>query len=113
MTNQLYHIWNILLFTAVLTESSRAIIVVTASVEENERVGKGHIFASLLHQFAMRDRTVNTHYFYTSAFLTLHIVFNAIDGKIEEFICIKFWAKPLKSATKTIEMLREALDEIP
>jgi hypothetical protein len=51
------------------------------------------------------------HYFYTSAFSTLHVVLHAMDGKIEECISIKFWVKPHKSATKIIEMLLEPFGE--
>jgi hypothetical protein len=34
-----------------------------------------------------------------------------MDGKIEHHICIKFCVKLSKSATKTLEMLREAFRE--
>jgi transposase len=34
-----------------------------------------------------------------------------MDGKIEQCICIKFCVKLHKSATKTLEMLREAFGE--
>jgi hypothetical protein len=37
----------------LLLESSRTVIVVTASVKEDEREGQGHTSASLLHQSAM------------------------------------------------------------
>jgi hypothetical protein len=36
----------------VLSESSRTLNVVTASVKDEERAGQGHISASLLHQYA-------------------------------------------------------------
>jgi hypothetical protein len=36
----------------VLSESSRTVIVVIASVKEDERGGQGHTSASLLHQSA-------------------------------------------------------------
>jgi hypothetical protein len=35
----------------------------------------------------------------------------AMDGKIEQCVCIKFCAKLSKSSTKTPEMLREAFRE--
>jgi hypothetical protein len=35
----------------------------------------------------------------------------AMDGKIEQCICIKFCMKLGKSATETLEMLREAFGE--
>jgi hypothetical protein len=38
-------------------------------------------------------------------------VLSAIDGKIEQCICIKFCTKLSKSATKTPEMLHEAFGE--
>jgi hypothetical protein len=37
----------------VLSEISLTVIVVTASVKEDERGGQGHTSASLLHQSAM------------------------------------------------------------
>jgi hypothetical protein len=37
----------------LLLESFQTLIVVTASVEDDERGGQGHISASLLHQSAM------------------------------------------------------------
>jgi hypothetical protein len=44
-----------------------------------------------------------------SAFLTSCFV--AIDGKIEQCVCIKFCMKHGKSATETLQMLREAFGE--
>jgi hypothetical protein len=35
----------------VVSESSQALIIVTASVKEDERGGQGHTFASLVHQY--------------------------------------------------------------
>jgi hypothetical protein len=54
---------------------------------------------------------VNTHRFCTSAFLTLCFVLSAIDGKIDQHVCIKFCMKLGKYATETLEMLREAFGE--
>jgi hypothetical protein len=34
-----------------------------------------------------------------------------MDGKIEQRVCIKFYVKLSKSATKTLEMLREAFGD--
>jgi hypothetical protein len=34
-----------------------------------------------------------------------------MDGKIEQCVCIKFSVKLRKSATETLEMLREAFGE--
>jgi hypothetical protein len=34
-----------------------------------------------------------------------------IDGKIEQRVCIKFFVKLSKSATKTLEMLHEAFEK--
>jgi hypothetical protein len=34
-----------------------------------------------------------------------------MDGKIKQFVCIKFYVKLSKSATKTLEMLHEAFGE--
>jgi hypothetical protein len=39
------------------------------------------------------------------------LVFSAVDGKIEQRVCIKFCVKLGKSATETLEMLREAFGE--
>jgi hypothetical protein len=54
---------------------------------------------------------VNTHCFYTSAFSTSRFVLSAMDGKIQQCVCIKFCVKLGKSATKTLEMLHEAAGE--
>jgi hypothetical protein len=95
----------------VLSESSRTVTVVTASVKEYERGSQGHTSANLLHQSAMWQRIVNTHYFYSNAFSTSCFPLATMDGKSEQHICVKFWVKLSKSATETIEMLREAFGE--
>jgi hypothetical protein len=41
----------------------------------------------------------------------VHVVLSAMDGKIEQPVCIKFCMKLCKSATKTLEILREAFGE--
>jgi hypothetical protein len=46
-----------------------------------------------------------------SAFLTSCFVSPAMDGKIEQHACINFCVKLGKSATETLEMLREAFGE--
>jgi uncharacterized protein YjaG (DUF416 family) len=46
-----------------------------------------------------------------SAFSTLCFVLFAVDGKIEQRVCIKFCVKLGKFSTKTVEMLREAFAE--
>jgi hypothetical protein len=91
-------------------DSSWTVTVVTALVKE-ERGGQGHTSASLLHQSAMLHYAVNTHCFYMSAFSILCFLLSAMDGKIEQRVCIKFWVKLGKSATKPLEMLREAFAE--
>jgi hypothetical protein len=48
---------------------------------------------------------------YTSAFSISYFVSSAMDGKIEQRVCIKFCVKLGKSTTETIEMLREAFGE--
>jgi hypothetical protein len=80
-------------------------------VKEDERGGQGHASASLLGESAMRYRPVNTHCFYTSAFLILCFILSAMGGKIEQCVCIKFCVKLRKSATETLEILREAFGE--
>jgi hypothetical protein len=54
---------------------------------------------------------VNKHCFYTSAFSTSSFVLSAMDGKIEQHVCIKFSVKLGKSTTETLEMHYEALGE--
>jgi hypothetical protein len=44
-------------------------------------------------------------------FLTLYFVLSAMDGKIEQRVCIKFCVKLGKTATETVEMLCEAFGE--
>jgi hypothetical protein len=46
-----------------------------------------------------------------SAFLTLYFVLSAMDGKIEQHVCIKFCVKLSKSTTEILEMLCEAFGE--
>jgi hypothetical protein len=46
-----------------------------------------------------------------SAFSTSCFVLSATDGKIEQRVCVKCCVKPGKSATETLEMLREAFGE--
>jgi hypothetical protein len=84
------------------------VTVVIASVKAAERWDQGHTSASLLHQSAMWHRAVNLHCFYTSAFLTSCFLLSAMDGKIEQHVCIKFCMNLGKSATETLVMLREA-----
>jgi hypothetical protein len=87
--------------------SSLTVIVVNAWVKD-ERGNQGHTSARLLHQCATWHRAVNTHCFYTSAFLTLCFPLAAMDGKIGQRVCIKFCVKLRKSVTETFEMLCEA-----
>jgi hypothetical protein len=56
---------------------------------------------------------VNKHCLYTDALLISYFVVFAMDGKIEQCICIKFCMKLSKSATETFEMLHEAFGEHP
>jgi hypothetical protein len=46
-----------------------------------------------------------------SDFSTSCFVLSAMDGKIEQRVCIKFYVKLDKSATETLEMLCEAFGE--
>jgi hypothetical protein len=95
----------------VVSEGSRTVIVVTASVKEDERGGQGHTSESLLHQSAMWHHALNTHCFYTSDFSTSYFVLSAMDGKVKQCVCIKFCVKLGKSTVKTHEMLHEAFGE--
>jgi hypothetical protein len=56
---------------------------------------------------------VNTHCFYTDAFSTSCFVLCALNGKTEQWVCIKFYVKLGKSVTETLEMLCEAFREYP
>jgi hypothetical protein len=49
--------------------------------------------------------------FLHSAFLTSYFTLSAMDGKIEQHVCIKFCVKLGKSTTETLEMLCEAYEE--
>jgi hypothetical protein len=46
-----------------------------------------------------------------SVFVTSSFVLSAMDGKIEQCVCIKFCVKLGKSASKSLEMLHEAFGE--
>jgi hypothetical protein len=50
-------------------------------------------------------------FFYTSDFSNLCFLLSAMDGKIEQCFCVKFCLKLSKSATETLEMLRESFGE--
>jgi hypothetical protein len=52
------------------------------------------------------------HCFYTSAFSTSCFGLSAMDGKIEQRVCIEFCVKLGKSATEVFEMLREDFGEL-
>jgi hypothetical protein len=54
---------------------------------------------------------VNKNCFYTSTFMTSCFVFFAMDGIIEQRVCIKFCVKLSKCATETLEILCEAFGE--
>jgi hypothetical protein len=51
------------------------------------------------------------HCFYTSAFSTSYFPLAAMDGKTEQYVYNTFCVKLRKSATETLEMLREAFGE--
>jgi hypothetical protein len=51
------------------------------------------------------------HYFYMSVFSTSCFVLSAMDGKVEQRVCIRFCMKLNKSTTKILEMLQEAFRE--
>jgi hypothetical protein len=65
----------------------------------------------LLHQSATWHRAVNMYCFYKGAFSTLYFILSAMDGKIEQYVWIKFSMKPNKSTAKILEMLHEAFVE--
>jgi hypothetical protein len=81
----------------VLSESSWAVIVVTALVKDDERGSQSHTSTSLLYQSATTHHAVNTNDFSTSCF-----DLSAMDSKIEQRVCIKFCVKFGKSTTKTV-----------
>jgi hypothetical protein len=83
-------------------ESSQTVIIATGWAKEDQRGDHGYTFTSLLHQPALWRRAVNTHYFYNSAFSTLCFILSAKDGKIEQYVCIKFRVKFGKYANETL-----------
>jgi hypothetical protein len=95
----------------VVSESSQTITIVTALVKEDERGSQGHTSKSLFHQSVTWHHAANMHYFYTSAFSASCIVLSAMDGKIEQHVCIKFCVTLCKSVTKTLETLCEDFGE--
>jgi hypothetical protein len=94
----------------VVWESSRTVIIVTASVKEDENGGHGHSLASLLHQSATWHCTVNVHCFKR---VLCDYVFCLVrhERKIEQLVYIKFCKKLGNSITDTLEMLPEAFGE--
>lgn len=52
-----------------------------------------------------RIHNVNIHSLYTSALSIWHFNLPAMDGKINQHVCIKFCVKLSKSATDTLEIL--------
>jgi hypothetical protein len=72
-------------------ESSRTVIVVTGSVKEDEGGGQSHTSTSV---------------FSISCLFCLQWM-----AKLSNIVCIKFCVNHGKSATKTLEMFREAFGE--
>jgi hypothetical protein len=66
----------------VVSENSWTVIVVTASIKDDE----GEAKVSL-----PRDTALRTHMFLHKCFSTKCFVLSALDGKIEQRVCIKFW----------------------
>jgi hypothetical protein len=89
-------------------ESPRTVIAVTASVKD-ERRGQGDTSAkpitSVCHVTPRCEHTLFLHDYF------LDFVLSAMDGKIEQHVCIKFHMKLGKFTTETPEMLREALGD--
>jgi hypothetical protein len=76
--------WNSLMMLRGVLESSQTVIVVTASVKEDERRCQGHTSTSLLHQSATWHRSVNTH---------LCIVFTWVFFLLLVSFCLQWMAK--------------------
>jgi hypothetical protein len=94
----------------VESESSWIVIVVTASVKEDERGGQGHTSAShcISHHLTLHCEHA---LFLHERFQTSGFVLSAMGGKMEKCVCMKFCLKLGKSATETPEMLCEPLEE--
>jgi hypothetical protein len=86
----------------VVYESSRTVIIVAASVKEDEKGGQGHISATVLHQSATWQRCEHA-LFLQECFSTSCFVLFGMNGKTEQPVC----SKHSKAATETLEMLRE------
>jgi hypothetical protein len=92
----------------VLSESFRTIIVVTGQKGRGEvKVTLVHVFASTSHVTPRCEHTLSLHECFID--FVFHLV--AMNGKIEQRVSVKFCVKLGKSATKTLEMLREACGE--
>jgi hypothetical protein len=96
----------------VVSESSRTVTIASASVKEDERGGQGHTSASLIalacHVAPLCEQALLLH---ECSFDLIFFLLSAMDGKIEQHVCIKFCVKLGKSATKTLEMLPESFGE--
>jgi hypothetical protein len=95
----------------VLLESSQTVIVVTASVKEDESVGQGHVSADYCISLPCETRCEHTLFLHECFSTSCFVFLSAMDGKIEQHVCIKFCVKLDKSATKTLEMYCEAFGE--
>jgi hypothetical protein len=86
----------------VISESSRTVIIVSASVKEDEKGGQGYTSASLLHESATWHCSMNTHYFYKSAFW-LHISSSAMDDKSSNVSASTFACSSVNLVLKSLK----------
>jgi hypothetical protein len=100
-----------LIIYEVVSKSSSTVIAVTATVREDEREAQVTILEVYCISLPRAPRCEHALFLHDAFFSTSCFALSAMDGKIEQRVCNKFYVKLGKSVTETLEMLREAFGE--
>jgi hypothetical protein len=94
----------------VVLESSRTVIFITASVKEDERPRSQFrkAIASVCH---VKLRCEQAFFLHQASSTFCFFSLSAIDGRIEQLVCITFCVKIGKSAAENLETLHDAFGE--